>query len=264
MGDARDPGLDAAVPFRFACSRCGHCCSGGDGYAWIEEHEVAPLALALGMEADAFVQLHVREAAEPRGGARRLALRERADGRCTLLEGRNTCRAYEARPAHCRDFPYWPSVMAGGAGFEAARATCPGIAVAVDPSRARTAFERLKDLYGAVDALTPPVGASRAPAGADSEPPGCCLDGGSTEDLYMSALEADYAAEHGRASGGCRLGSARPLGCRLAGRPGGFAERGELFRARLRAIERETGHPVAYGEARALLKARGLDLEPRP
>lgn len=80
----------------------------------------------------------------------------------------------------------------------------------------------------------------------------------------MSALEADYAAEHGRARGGCRLGPARPLGCRLAGRPGGFAERGELFRARLRAIERETGHPVAYGEARALLRARGLDLEPRP
>lgn len=264
MSATRDPGLDARVPFRFACSRCGHCCSGGDGYTWVEGNEVAPLAAALGMEAEAFVQLHVREAADPRGGARRLALRERADGRCTLLEGRNACRAYDARPAHCRDFPYWPSVMAGGAGFEAARATCPGIAVAVDPAAARVAFERLEVLYAAVDAATPPVGAARTAFGSESRDRGCCLDGGSAEDLYMSALEADYAAERGRPSGGCRLGSARPLGCRLAGQPGGYAERGELFRARLRAIERETGHPAAYGEARALLRARGVELDAKP
>lgn len=259
MDAARDRGLDAAVPFRFACSRCGHCCSGGHGYAWVEEREIAPLADALGMRPDAFVDLHVRAAADPRTGARRLALRERADGRCTLLEGRNTCRAYEARPAHCRDFPYWPGVMAGGAGFEAARATCPGIAVAVDPARARAAFERLEALYRALDAQ---LGAQAASPGGVSARQGCCLEGGAAEDLYMSALEADYAAERARPEGGCRLGPARPLGCRLA-HAGSGAERNERARAELRRIERETGHPAAYGEARALLRARRVGTEAR-
>lgn len=253
MDGARDRGLDGAVPFRFACSRCGHCCSGGDGYAWLAEREVEPLARALGMDAGSFVALHVREAADPRDGTRRLALRERADGRCTLLEGRNTCRAYEARPAHCREFPYWPSVLAGGAGFEAARATCPGIAVDVAPERARPAFERLAALYAELEA---------EPDGSEpvSGTAGCCLDGAAADDLYMSALEADYAVAHGRGEAGCRLGRARPLGCRLAR---SSSEAGERARARLRAIERETGHPAAYGEARALLRARRFPDEVR-
>lgn len=216
------------------------------------------MARALGMQTGAFVALHVREASDPRDGSRRLALRERADGRCTLLEGRNTCRAYESRPAHCRDFPYWPSVMAGGAGFEAARATCPGIAVAVAPERAGIAFERLEALYGALEA-------ELADSSSDSTPDGCCLDGSAADDLYMSALEADYAAAHGHTAHGCRLGAARPIGCRLARAGVGCeAERGEHARARLRAIERETGHPAAYGEARALLRARGFALESTP
>lgn len=241
----RDPGLDGVVPFRFSCSRCGHCCSGGDGYAWLDEREVEPLARALDMTPDAFVDLHVRAAPDPRDGARRLALRERADGRCTLLEGRNTCRAYAARPAHCREFPYWPSVLAGGAGFEAARATCPGIAVVPDPAAARSAFARLAALYAELERGVAPESAARP----------CCLDGAAADDLYVSALEADYAVEHGSPTERCRLGAARPLGCRLARADDATRE---AARARVRAIERETGHPAAYGEARALLRARGI------
>jgi len=258
MDAARDRGLDAAVPFRFACSRCGHCCSGGDGCAWIADEELEPLARALDMDTDSFVALHVREAPDPRGGTRRLALRERAYGRCTLLEGRNTCRAYEARPAHCREFPYWPSVMAGGAGFEAARATCPGIAVEVAPERARTAFDRLAALYAAISASEPA-------AEPISQGARCCLAGAAVDDLYMSALEADYAVAHGRESDGCRLGPAGPLGCRLARALAATDERAhEQERERARAIERECGHPAAYGEARALLRARGFALEGTP
>lgn len=240
----RDPGLDGAVPFRFACSRCGHCCSGGNGYAWVEADEVEPLASALAMTHDALVALHLREARDPRTGVRRLALRERADGRCTLLEGRNTCRAYDARPRHCRDFPYWPAVMQGGDGFEAARSTCPGIAVVVEPARAESAFERLARLY--------------AELGDAPRASGCCLESDRADDLYMSALEADYAANFGRPERGCRFGPARPLGCRLESASDVACERA---RASVRAIERETSYPTAYGEARALLRARGVESE---
>jgi len=237
----RDPGLDGAVPFRFACSRCGHCCSGGNGYAWVERDEIETLAKALAMTSEALLGLHVREARDPRTGERRLALRERADGRCTLLEGRNTCRAYEARPRHCRDFPYWPSVMQGGDGFEAARSTCPGIAVVVEPARAEPAFARLAALY--------------AELGDAPRASGCCLESDRADELFMSALEADYAARFGEPEHGCRLGPARPLGCRLESASSAECERS---RASVRAIERETNYPSAYGEARALLRARGV------
>ncbi|MBK7644639.1 MAG: YkgJ family cysteine cluster protein [Planctomycetes bacterium] len=109
-------------------TRCGHCRSGGSGHVWIEEREIEPMALALGMSAERFVERHVRLVAG------RLSLREQASegGRCALLIGKNTCAVYAARSEHCRHFPYWESVLADPAAFEAARATCPGIAVFVD------------------------------------------------------------------------------------------------------------------------------------
>ncbi len=254
MNLQRDPGLEGAVPFRFACSRGGHCCSGGNGYAWVELDEIEALAETLAMTSEAFSGLHLREARDPRTGVRRPALRERDDGRCTLLEGRNTCRAYDARPRHCRDFPYWPSVMKGGDGFEAARSACPGIAVVVDPDHAEPAFARLARLYAELD---------DAPRGerASAEPSDCCSDTNRADDLYMSALEADYAARNGGPESGCRLGPARPLGCRMS--RSGEAECAEA-RALVRAIERETNYPPAYGEARALLRARGVTREDAP
>ncbi|MBL8861312.1 MAG: YkgJ family cysteine cluster protein [Planctomycetes bacterium] len=248
----REAGLGAAVPFRFACTRCGHCCSGGTGHVWLEESELGPLATALGMELEAFTALHVRGCADPSDGASRLALVERADGRCALLEGSSTCRAYHARPVHCRTFPHWPRVHAGGAAFEAARATCPGIAVDVDAALAAPAFERLAQLYAG---LEPSSGPSELADGGPVARLDCCLEGDRADELWMSALEADYAVRHGRPGGGCRLGPARPLCCRLAG---AGPEAGQRAREAVRRIEHETGHPVAYGPARALLVARGV------
>ena len=101
-----DPGLEGVVPFRFSCHRCGHCCTGGEGYVWLEEGEVESMAAALEMSQEAFRQRHVRTVPDPREpGAVREALRERHEGeggRCTLLEGNNHCSVYSARPRHCQ------------------------------------------------------------------------------------------------------------------------------------------------------------------
>lgn len=300
----RDRGLAAAVPFRFACHRCARCCTAGAGYVWVEEHECAPLAHALGMNVEAFAALHLRRVVDPRDGRARLSLREQVGenagergGRCALLVGSNECSVYAARPAHCREFPYWPSVLAGGAGFEAARATCPGIAVVVDEERATRAHAALDELYASV-----------------GEPPPrehCCLDDERADELFATALEADRALEELRAreqhatarverrdtkddskgdatrdaardaNGGvardehaacgrvatgprrhagrpsCRLGAAAPLACRLGGDPERFARAFE----RLRAIEREHDYPVAYGRMNELLRSRGTNLD---
>jgi Fe-S-cluster containining protein len=126
-GIDRQPGLTGRVPFRWACRRSGRCCRVGQGYVWLGEGEEERLAGALGAAPEAFRRLHVRALLDPGTGAWRRALREREDGRCVLLEGGNECSVYAARPEHCRRFPFWDGVLAGGAGFERAREVCPGI-----------------------------------------------------------------------------------------------------------------------------------------
>ena len=262
------------MPFRFACHRCGHCCSGHSGYVWLAEGETAALAASLGMSEASFVSSCVRAVIDPASGERALALREESDGgdaggRCILLEPPNTCRAYTARPAHCRTFPYWPSVLADVRAFEAARATCPGIAVEPALDAREHAFRRLEALYREVDESI----------GATSEPrTDCCLESASGGDLFATALEADYALAVRAIDPGstpsvdCVLGRARPLGCRLARcaptrRPDGEAPQSHAneldreranasFHERLRSIESATGYPSAYGRMHDLLRAR--------
>lgn len=251
-----DRGLRAVVPFRFACHRCGHCCSGGSGHVWLEDGEVERMSAFLGATPESFVRRHVRAAIDPRTGRERLALREADEGRgrdsggrCALLVGRNTCSVYDARPAHCADFPYWDSVTKDVAGFEAARATCPGIAVVVERDVSERAFAALERWRARLE-----------PRAAPSR---CCLDrdavdatpgeANSGDATYASALEADYAlAAEPRPFGACRLGDRAPLSCR-------FGEDGEALRAGVRAIERETGYPAAYSELASLLAGRGFD-----
>lgn len=270
-----DPGLRAAVPFTFQCQRSGHCCTHGEGYVWVEPGEVATLAAAKGMDETAFRARHVRTVLDPLRGELRLSLTESAElppgnGRCSLLEGTNHCGVYDARPTHCRTFPYWDSVMGGGEGFERARAVCPGIRpVTEDEQRAR-AFRALEELYREVDAL---VERSRAVCLVRGL---CCRFEEAGHLLYATALEADYAASvrpdapppaaPGRCpyhvGGRCTAREARPLGCRTyfcdAGPEEALQEAHEFFLRRIRAIEQEFGLPAGYAPFPAQLAARGV------
>lgn len=252
---ARDErGLRGIVPFRFACHRCARCCSAGAGHVWVEDDECRALAQALGMSVEAFVARYVRRVSDPRDGRARLALREEhretsgeRGGRCALLVGLNECSAYSARPRHCREFPYWTSVLGERAAFESARETCPGIAVVVDDKTRERAHAALAALYAEV--------------GGATERGGCCLALERDEGVFATALEADFAlAARSRASSaecGCQFGAGAPLACRAGSDP----ERFEALFARLRAIERECGYPAAYGRLRELLQSRGFTFE---
>ena len=266
---ATAPGLEGVVPFTFECHRCGHCCSGGSGYVWVEEAELAGLAGALGMEVDSFRERYVRRVRDPRTGALRLSLREEG-GRCALLVGTNECSVYAARPEHCQRFPYWPSVLEDEEGFEEARSTCPGIAVVVDEEVRERAFAALEALYAELEEFVErarPVCIQRGV---------CCRFEEAGHELFATALEADYAAARapeapgpeaeGRCpyhvEGKCSARSARALGCRTyfcdANTESVLAEAHEHFLGRVRQIERETGYPAAYGRFPALLAARGV------
>lgn len=269
MSSLSAPG--AVRPFRFACHRCGHCCTGGTGYVWVEEEELPSLARARGMSVQAFAEHYLRLVRDPHSGAPRLSLREReggAGGACALLEGQNHCSVYEARPRHCADFPFWRSVLSDVDAFEAARATCPGIAVEPEPSARARAFALLEALYAEVDAL---IGRSGSVCILRGQ---CCRFEEAGHELFASALEADYAlALHpappapeaaGRCPfhvrGRCTARAGRPLACRTyfcdQRTSEVLAEAHEHFLARLRAIERECAYPRAYARFPALLEAR--------
>jgi Fe-S-cluster containining protein len=104
-----DPGSSGVVPFRFACHRCGHCCSGGSGHVWLEAHEIERMAAAVGATLEKFAQRFVREAVDPRDGSRRLALKETEahGGPCALLVGRNTCSVYDGGRFIAARFRIW-------------------------------------------------------------------------------------------------------------------------------------------------------------
>ncbi|MDZ4772059.1 MAG: YkgJ family cysteine cluster protein [Planctomycetota bacterium] len=239
MKTTRDPGLDGVTPFRFACHRCGNCCSGASGFVWLEAGEVERMAEALGTTRPSFSRRFVRSVLDPRTGEQRLALieSEAAGGRCALLVGKHTCSVYEARPEHCRTFPYWKSVLEDHAAFEVARATCPGIAVVVDEATRSRAFTALAELHARL---------------CDETRTTCCLASDSVERTYATALEIDYAlaAESDACDAkGCRFGARRPIACRAH-------VDGEVALREVRLIERATHYPAAYAPLAELLKTR--------
>mgnify|MGYP002628593518 CR=1 FL=1 len=109
------------APFYFSCQRTGNCCRVGTGRVWIEEQNLPAYAALTNTSVAGFVALHVVQV-----GAQ-LSLRERADGRCVLLDGSNRCSIYAQRPEQCRTFPYWPELLADENALRRAAAYCPGI-----------------------------------------------------------------------------------------------------------------------------------------
>ena len=269
-----DPGTTAAVPFRWSCLRSGRCCTVGRGQVRVEPDEVPALAAAAGLKVEAFTAQHLRTLPDGAGGTL-LSLRERDEGqggRCTLLEGSNSCSVYEARPEHCRTFPYWRGVLEDPEAFERARAVCPGIRVEPSPEARAAAFAELEALYEEVDEWVAggrPVCLARGV---------CCRFEEAGHELWATALEADYcAARHpepprpeapGRCAfhveGRCTAREGRPLGCRTYFCHDGYRdalEAGhERFLARIREIEARHGYASAYGRFPELLEAR-LDRE---
>lgn len=264
-GDDRDPGRHGVVPFRFRCQRSGRCCKVPRGYVWLDEPDCERMADALGLDREAFAE-KTRLVPDPATGRLRLALRDDGTGRCGLLEGENHCTVYDARPEHCRAFPYWSSVLTDAAAFERARATCPGIEPLPSADQRAQAFAALEALFEEVDAFVEraqPVCLARGV---------CCRFEEAGHRLYATPLEADYAAHRhptappperdGRCpyhvAGRCTAREGRPLGCRTYFCDARFesvlAEAHEHFLARLREID----YPAGYALFTGLLAARGV------
>ena len=106
---------------RFRCTQCGDCCTGAEGYVWVNQQEVEELAEAVGMKAETFERRFVK-----RVGIRR-SLKERANGDCVLLDKETRrCTAYEVRPRQCRTWPFWNSNLRSREAWDEAAEACPG------------------------------------------------------------------------------------------------------------------------------------------
>jgi Fe-S-cluster containining protein len=107
---------------RFACTRCGNCCTGEPGSVRVDAREVAELARLRGLDVDRFRVLYTRRLDD---GA--TSLRERPNGDCVFNDQRAGCTVYEHRPRQCRTWPFWRAVVRTPATWAAAGRTCPGI-----------------------------------------------------------------------------------------------------------------------------------------
>lgn len=104
---------------RFACSRCGHCCT-IPGYVWVDDDEIERLAERLGLSRLEFGRRYLRRV------GKRLSLVETERFECVFWSTEAGCTVYEHRPRQCRTFPFWPENVATPEEWEAVVEQCPG------------------------------------------------------------------------------------------------------------------------------------------
>lgn len=105
---------------RFACTRCGNCCTGEPGNVWVNDDEIDAIAEFRQEPRAEFVARHTKL------GSRGRTLRERANGDCVFFESGIGCSIYPIRPRQCRTWPFWESNLNTAAAWERMQTACPG------------------------------------------------------------------------------------------------------------------------------------------
>ncbi len=106
---------------RFECRRCHACCRARGEYVfvYIEDDEVAPIAKALGISPQKFLEEFCATHEEER------VLRFETE-LCPLHDGEG-CRAHPFKPVQCRTWPFWPENLESRRAWEEKVASfCPG------------------------------------------------------------------------------------------------------------------------------------------
>jgi Fe-S-cluster containining protein len=107
---------------RFTCTACGDCCTGAEGFVWVNKHEIAAISEAVGEnDIDKFERLYVRKI-----GVRK-SLKEFPNGDCVFFDSeKRTCQVYPARPRQCRTWPFWDSNLRTPQAWKETCQVCPG------------------------------------------------------------------------------------------------------------------------------------------
>ena len=106
---------------RFTCSGCGDCCTGGEGYVWVNNEEVAKMASLVRLSVEDFEAEYVRKV-----GVRK-SLIEYENGDCVFFDNKSRkCAVYSARPRQCRTWPFWDSNLRTPEAWAETCKVCPG------------------------------------------------------------------------------------------------------------------------------------------
>jgi Fe-S-cluster containining protein len=116
---------------RFACTRCGNCCTGPPGAVWFTPDEGRAMAEKLGLDERTFYKRHAHRI----DGAWSLKERRTEHGYdCIVLqrhadEPMTGCAVHAARPMQCRTWPFWPELLSSPKAWTSAKLTtpCPGM-----------------------------------------------------------------------------------------------------------------------------------------
>lgn len=106
---------------RFSCqSGCSKCCE-IQGYVYLTEDDVRRAANYLNLTQAEFERRYIYRTRHLR------RLRKPRDGReCGFLEN-GLCTIHQAKPTHCRLFPFWPEYVESRAAWKKLGNWCPGI-----------------------------------------------------------------------------------------------------------------------------------------
>jgi uncharacterized protein len=106
---------------RFKCTGCGDCCTGSEGYVWVNKQEIAELAAELQISIEEFESRYVRDV-----GVRK-SLREYNNGDCVFFDNKSRkCGVYRVRPRQCRTWPFWDSNLRTPETWSETCEACPG------------------------------------------------------------------------------------------------------------------------------------------
>lgn len=106
---------------RFRCTECGQCCTGGPGYVWVTQEEIAEIAQHLQITEDAFIRKYTRQV-----GSKLALLENKKNYDCVFLKDKR-CSVYTVRPKQCRTFPWWKENLSSQEAWEQAASYCEGI-----------------------------------------------------------------------------------------------------------------------------------------
>lgn len=107
---------------KFKCTGCGDCCTGGEGYVWVNKKEIADLAELMNQSVEDFEDLYVRKI-----GIRKSLKEFPVSFDCVFFDNETRkCQVYEARPQQCRTWPFWDSNLKTKDDWERTCEECPG------------------------------------------------------------------------------------------------------------------------------------------
>jgi hypothetical protein len=111
-------------PRCFECIRCNGCCSGQPGYVWLSKKDLDTLSDFLHVSKRKFALDYCKPV--DIGLSYTLSLKEKQSHDCIFLEN-SGCIVYNARPAQCRTYPFWGTILEDEESWVGESKACPGI-----------------------------------------------------------------------------------------------------------------------------------------